>query len=125
MTFSFLSVAVKNLRQKFFRMAVLVTSVGPVICIADFGISFSMSVGSSIERASARLGADLLVAPMGARDFSEEVLPETKGRTFYMDRSIVERVREMEGIEDLTHKTYLSIIRRVKHVDSLEALHEL
>jgi len=108
--FGLLSVAVKNLRRKSFRTAVLILSIGLLVSILVFGLSFIVSVGGSLQRASDRLGADLLVVPMGARDYAEEVLLETKVKVFYMDRAIMDRVRQIEGVEDVTYQTYLETI---------------
>jgi putative ABC transport system permease protein len=109
-TFNILSVAMRNLRRKSFRTFVLVLSIGLLVSILVFGTSFIVSVNASIVRASNRLGADLLVVPIGARDFAEEVLLETKVKQFYMDRSLIERVKKIEGIEEVTYQTYLSTI---------------
>ncbi len=110
MKFSLFRVALKNLRRKSFRTAVLVLSIGLLVSILVFGMSFIISVTSSLERASDRLGADLLVVPMGARDYAEEVLLETKVKVFYMDRDIIDRVRKIEGVEEASHQTYLTTI---------------
>jgi putative ABC transport system permease protein len=108
--FGLFSVALKNLRRKSFRTAVLVVSIGLLVSILVFGASFILSVGASLQRASDRLGADILVVPMGARDYAEEVLLETKVKVFYMDRSVMDRVRRIDGIEEVTSQTYLETI---------------
>jgi len=110
LNFSLFNVALKNLRRKFIRTVILVLSIGLLVSILVFGTSFILSVSSSLDRASGRLGADLLVVPVGARDFAEEVLLETKVKTFYMDKGIVERVKDIEGIDKVTYQTYLSTI---------------
>jgi putative ABC transport system permease protein len=108
--FGLFSVAVKNLKRKSFRSVVLVISIGLLVSILVFGASFIKSVEASLERASDRLGADVLVVPMGARDYAEEVLLETKVKTFYMDKGIIDEVRKVEGVGDLTYQTYLETI---------------
>lgn len=110
MKFSLVSVALKNLKRKSFRTAILIVSIGLLVSILVFGSSFIISVGASLERASDRLGADILVVPTGARDFAEEVLLETKVKVFYMDKSIMDRVKAVEGIEKVTYHTYLETI---------------
>ncbi|MDP2168011.1 MAG: FtsX-like permease family protein [Thermodesulfovibrionales bacterium] len=110
MKFSLLSLALKNLKRKSFRTAVLITSIGLLVSILVFGTSFLLTISSSIKRSTDRLGADLLVVPVGARDFAEEVLLETKAKNFYMDKSIIEKVGKIEGIEKLTYQTYLTTI---------------
>lgn len=110
MKFSLVNIAFKNLRRKSFRTAILVVSIGLLVSILVFGSSFIISVGASLERASDRLGADILVVPTGARDFAEEVLLETKVKVFYMDKSLMDRVKAVEGIEKVTYHTYLETI---------------
>ncbi len=110
MAFSLITVAFKNLKRKSFRTAVLVVAIGLLVSILVFGTSFLLSVSSTLRRAGDRLGADLLVVPVGARDYAEEVLLETKAKSFYMDRALIERVKKVEGIEAATHQTYLTTI---------------
>ncbi len=110
MKFSLLSVALKNLKRKSFRTAVLVISIGLLVSILVFGISFLFSVSSTLERAANRLGADILVVPMGARDYAEEVLLETENKVFYMENSIIDRVKKVEGVGQVTYQTYLTTV---------------
>ncbi len=113
MTFGLFSVALKNLKRKTFRSAVLVVSIGLLVSILVFGASFIKSVTASLDRATNRLGADLLVVPMGARDYAEEVLLETEVKTFYMDKGVIEKVKQVEGIKELTYHIYLETIPAV------------
>jgi putative ABC transport system permease protein len=108
--FSLFSVAVKNLKRKSFRTAVLIISIGLLVSILVFGASFILSVGSSIEKASDRLGADLLVVPSGAVDVASDVLLASKIKVFYMDRDIIRKVEKVKGVGKLTWETYLSSV---------------
>ncbi len=110
MKFSIFKVALRNLKRNAFRTAVLVFSIGLLVSILVFGSSFILSVGSSLERASARLGADILVVPVGAREYAEEMLLETKVKTFYMDKGLMDRVGQVEGVTEITYQTYLETI---------------
>jgi putative ABC transport system permease protein len=107
---SFFSVALKNLKRKPFRTGVLVFSIALLVSLLIFAISFTASVASSLKKSSERLGADLIVVPVGARGFAEEFLLESKNTSFYMPISILEKVKKIEGIEALTYHTYLSSI---------------
>jgi putative ABC transport system permease protein len=107
---SFFSVALKNLKRKTFRTGVLVFAIALLVSLLIFAISFTVSVASSLKKSSERLGADLVVVPVGARGFAEEFLLESKNTSFYMPFSIIEKVRKIEGIEALTYHTYLSSI---------------
>lgn len=110
MKFNLFIVALKNLRRKSFRTAVLIVSIGLLVSILVFGSSFIISVSSSLQRASDRLGADLLVVPMGARDYAAEVLLETKTKAFYMDKGVLDKVKNVEGVKEVTYQTYLTTI---------------
>ena len=107
---SFFSVALKNLKRKTFRTSVLVFAIALLVSLLIFAISFTASVASSLKKSSDRLGADLVVVPQGARGFAEEFLLESKNTSFYMPKSIIEKVWKIEGIESLTYHTYLSSI---------------
>lgn len=110
MRFGLLHVAIKNLKRKSFRTAVLITSISLLVAILVFGSSFLLSISSTLEKAVNRLGADVLVVPIGARDYAEEVLLETKTKAFYMDKEIAERVKKIEGVDRMTYQTYLTTI---------------
>jgi putative ABC transport system permease protein len=109
--FNLFSLSLKNLKRKGFRTGILIFSISLTVSVLVFGLSFILSVNSSIKRASERLGADLIVVPVGARGYAEEVLLETKIKSFYMDKGIVDRVKKIEGIETVTYQTYLSTIQ--------------
>jgi putative ABC transport system permease protein len=107
---SFFSVALKNLKRKTFRTGVLVFAIALLVSLLIFAISFTVNVASSLKKSSDRLGADLVVVPVGARGFAEEFLLESKNTSFYMPFSIIEKVKKIEGVEAITHHTYLSSI---------------
>jgi putative ABC transport system permease protein len=107
---SFLSVAMKNLKRKPFRTGILVFAIGLFVSLLIFAVSFTISVTSSIDRAGQRLGADLIVVPVGARTETQEYLLEAKKTSSYMPQEIIEKVKEIEGVTALTHQTYVSSI---------------
>lgn len=102
--------ATRNLRRRPVRAAILVMAIGLLVAVFVFALSFVRRVDSSIRRTSERLGADLLVVPTGSRGAAEDVLLDHRVKTFYMDRSIVERVKAIPGIERVTTQTYLATI---------------
>lgn len=89
---------------------ILVAAIGLLVSVLVFGLSFVRRVDSSIRATSDRLGADLVVVPTGSRGAAEDVLVEHGVKTFYMDRSIVDRVRRIPGIARVTAQTYLATI---------------
>ncbi|RJQ39413.1 MAG: FtsX-like permease family protein [Nitrospiraceae bacterium] len=108
--FNFTVVALKNLKRKPFRTGVLVFAISLLVSLIIFSLSFIASVSSSIKKASDRLGADLIVVPIGARGYAEAFLLESKKAEFYMNKNLIDRVKKIEGIEALTYQIYLSTI---------------
>lgn len=99
--------AKKNLKRKPLRTFVLILSISLFVSIFIFSLSFVISVTSSIKKTSERLGADILIVPAGTRGAAEDVLLENKARPFYMERGIIERVKQIKGIDTVTAQTYL------------------
>ncbi len=106
-SFTFFSFATKNLRRKPLRTSVLILSIGLLVSALVFVLSFVRRVDSIIRVASDRLGADILIVPSGSRGAAEDVLLENRVKSFYMDRSVLDKVRKVKDIEDLTTQTYL------------------
>jgi putative ABC transport system permease protein len=86
---------------------ILVIALSLLVSAIVFALSFIVRVESSIKLTAERLGADLLIVPAGSRGATEDVLVENKVKSFYMDKSILERVRNIEGIDKVCTQTYL------------------
>lgn len=108
--FTLFSLAVKNVKRRPIRAGILVIAIGLLVSTLVFALSFVRRVDSSIKITSERLGADLLIVPTGSMGAAEDVLLENKVKSFYMDKGIVERVRNIKGIEEVTYQTYLVTI---------------
>ncbi len=104
---SFSSIAFKNVSRKPLRTGILVISVVLLACVCVFALSFIFRVDGSIRKIADRLGADVLIVPAGSRGAAEEVLLENRVKSFYMDKAVVARLQQIEGIDKLTHQTYL------------------
>jgi putative ABC transport system permease protein len=90
---------------------ILVIAIALLVSALVFSLSFVRRVSSSIRLASERLGADILVVPAGSRGFAEDVLLENKAKSFYMDKALMERVRQVKGIDKITYQTYLTTVQ--------------
>lgn len=105
--FNLSSLAIRNLRRRPLRTTILVAALTLMVASLIFALSFVTRVSASIQLTAERLGADLLIVPTGSRGAAEDILVENSVRSFYMDKSIIERVREVAGIDKLSHQTYL------------------
>lgn len=108
--FTLLSLAIKNLKRRPLRTGILMVAIGLLVSVLVFALSFVRRVDSGIKITSDRLGADLLIVPTGSRGAAEDVLLENKVKTFYMDKKIIDRVKDIKGIDKVTPQTYLATI---------------
>lgn len=105
--FTLSSIAIRNLRRRPLRTVILVAALTLMVAAVVFALSFVMRVNASIKLTADRLGADLLVVPTGSRGAAEDILVENRARSFYMNRSLIDRIRSVDGIDRITHQTYL------------------
>jgi putative ABC transport system permease protein len=105
--FNLTSMAIRNLRRRPLRTGILVAALSLMVAALVFALSFVMRVNASIQLTSDRLGADLLVVPTGARGAAEDILVENRATSFYMDKSIVEKIKKVPGIDKISYQTYL------------------
>ncbi len=110
-TLSFSVFALRNLKRKPLRTVILMAAIAILVAALVFSLSFVKRVSASIRIASERLGADILIVPAGSRGAAEDVLLENKAKTFYMDKSVMEKIRSITGIEKLTYQTYLTTVQ--------------
>jgi putative ABC transport system permease protein len=106
-TFTLSSMALRNLRRRPLRTVILIAALTLMVAALVFALSFVMRVNASIKLTQERLGADLLVVPTGSRGAAEDILVENRATSFYMDRSLVDRVRMIEDVESISYQTYL------------------
>jgi putative ABC transport system permease protein len=99
--------AIKNIKRKPLRTGILMFAIALLASALVFSLSFVQRVNGSIKKSSERLGADVLVVPTNARGAAEEILLENRIKTFYMKRSILDRVRALPGVDKATEQVYL------------------
>jgi len=107
------SFAFKNIKRKPLRTGILMFAIALLVSALVFSLSFVQRVNGSIKKTSARLGADVLVVPTNARGAAEEILLENRIKTFYMKRSILDRVRALPGVAKATEQVYLVTVTGV------------
>ncbi len=105
--FSLTSIALRNLRQRPLRTGILIAALSLMVAALVFSLSFILRVNASIQLTADRLGADLLIVPEGARTAAQDILVENRATSFYMDKSLVDRVRAVDGIDTVSYQTYL------------------
>ncbi len=108
MEFKILRLANQNLKRKKFRSLAIVLAV-LVVAATLFSITTIMdSVEQSLERGTARLGADLMVVPVSAEAEAKSALLAGKPSTFYMDADLVDKIRSIRGVRAASPQTFLT-----------------
>ncbi len=102
-----LHLAQNNLKRKKFRSSAIILAV-LVVAATLFSITTIMdSVEQSLERGTARLGADIMVVPAAAETEARSALLAGKPSTFYMDKALVDKVRRITGVRSISSQIFL------------------
>ncbi|WP_294429429.1 FtsX-like permease family protein [uncultured Treponema sp.] len=102
------SLALSNLSKKIYRTVSLIFLAAISSAVLFASLILSSSLKSGITGLRSRLGADLLVVPEGYEQGAENVLLTGEPNYFYMDKSVLESIRGLEGIENATAQFYLT-----------------
>lgn len=99
--------ALKNLRRKPVRTALLVAVVAALTGTLVAGVLVVSSAATALRRGADRLGADILVVPAQAEVSIRAALLSGEPTQFLMDRSVLDRVRQVDGVLGATPQLFL------------------
>jgi putative ABC transport system permease protein len=99
--------AVRNIRRKVFRTASIMLSVAVVSGTLFSATMVIYSVKQSIRVGTERLGADVLVVPAEAEQKARTALITGTPSTYYMDRSVIDKVKAVEGVAAVTPQVFI------------------
>jgi putative ABC transport system permease protein len=100
-------VAFKNLKRKPTRTWLLFGIVAVVSCTLFAATLFLKSVNNALQIGTYRLGADILVVPESAETKVQTALLSGEPTQFLMDRSILDKVKGMEGVQSVTPQLFI------------------
>ena len=102
--------ALKNIKARPGRSALLIIIVAFLAASVFGGSTFIGSVIEGIFNYQVRLGADMVVIPeeVDERGSYEGILLQGIPDTFYMDASVLEKIREIEGVEQASAQFFLA-----------------
>ncbi len=103
-------IALKGVSRKLFRNLVLILAVGMLVALLVFAMLFNKAVKDDLDAANKRLGADIVMVPVEAMDKAEEFILESKDKTFYMDKTIYDQVKNLPGVAAATTQIYLKTL---------------
>lgn len=100
--------AVRNICRKPFRSFALAALVAVSAAVLFAGFLLSESLRAGIAGMQDRIGADLMIVPEGCTQSFEGVLLSGEPSYFYMDKSVEDTVRQLEGVREVTGQFYLT-----------------
>ena len=100
-------VALKNLKRKLTRTWLLFAIVAVVSCTLFTATLFLKSINNALKIGTYRLGADILVVPESAETKAKAALLSGEPTQFLMDRSVLDRVRKVEGVKTATPQLFI------------------
>lgn len=100
-------VALKNLKRKLTRTWLLFAIVAVVSCTLFAATLFLKSINNALMIGTYRLGADILVVPESAESKAKSALLSGEPTQFLMDRSILDRVKAIEGVKNATPQLFV------------------
>jgi putative ABC transport system permease protein len=100
----------QNLRRKLFRSLVTIIAVGIVAATLFPTTILGEGVSKSLSQGSARLGADLMVAPPGYTNKLASTLISGEPSTFTMDGSIEGQVKQIPGVQQVSPQLYFATL---------------
>ena len=101
------TLARKNLKRKSARTIMLVAIVAAVACTLFSATLFLKSINNALKLGTYRLGADIIVVPREAETLAREALLAGHPTQFVMDKTVLDRVRAIEGVKSVTPQLFL------------------
>ncbi len=103
-------IAISNLKKKPYRTAAMLAVIALSSAVLLGSLILSASLRGGISGIQSRLGADLMIIPEGSEQKMEGILLYGSPNYFYMDKSIEELVRTVDGVEAASSQTYLASV---------------
>ncbi len=99
--------AMKNLRRKIVRTFLLLLAVTVVTGTLFSATLFISSMQNALKIGTYRLGADVLVVPEKYASEARSALLAGEPTSFYMDRSVLDKVRAVEGVKNASPQLFI------------------
>lgn len=102
------SLALANIKRKPYRTAALTVLVALASGMLFGTLLLTASIKGGLKGINTRIGADLMIVPEGYEAQAEGVLLSGEPSYFYMEKSIEETVRGIQGVAAVTSQFYLT-----------------
>jgi len=99
--------ALRNLKRRPVRTVILLLIVALVTGTLVGATIFISGMQNALKIGTYRLGADVLIVPAGNEAQAKTALLAGEPVSFYMDRNIFERVRNIEGVKNASPQVFI------------------
>lgn len=99
---------IKSIQRKKYKNISLAVLMAVLTFLIIGGSLFILVLSNGIKGMEKRLGADIMIIPADCEKTAESVLMEGSREYFYFDRSVADRIKDLDGIEALTEQFYLA-----------------
>ena len=98
---------IQNNKGRYFKQAAMVSVLTWTMLL---GLIIIVSISSGLERLRDRMGADLMLVPLGYERSAEGILIKGEPKYFYFEQDIMDQLEnaDIEGIERLSSQFYLT-----------------
>ena len=97
-----------SLLQRQYRSACLVALIATITFVVTGGSLFGSSLLNGVSNTENRLGADLMIVPVGAERDYEGALLQGKPGTFYLEKETVQELLHADGIAKASPQLYIA-----------------
>jgi len=99
--------AIKNMKRKLIRTLLLVLAVMAVTGTLFSATVFISSMQNALRIGTHRLGADIILAPKEYEHQARSALLAGEPTTFYISRDIIDKARQVEGVEAASPQLFI------------------
>ncbi len=105
------SIVLKNIFKKRGRSLIMLIVMAVLSFTVFGGWIIASSIENGIDSASSRLGADIMIVPVGAEDSIEGALLTGDPSTFYLDYTTISaEIADVDGIEIVSPQLYIATL---------------
>ncbi|MCR5802867.1 MAG: ABC transporter permease [Clostridia bacterium] len=96
-----------GVKSRIFYSTCLVITTAVLSFMLFSGSIIKSSLNKGMDNMDRRLGSDIMLVPKGSREEAENLLLEGQRGTFYFDGSVDDKLKDIEGISEVTSQCFL------------------
>ena len=103
-------IAFKNIQNKSVRSASLIILTAILTLVLFLSSFLILSLRNGMHSLANRMGADIIVVPEGYDSKIRGAILRGEPNTFFLDKSVVEKIRKIEGVEIATPQLFIATL---------------